>query len=559
MDKAVHAARRAFESGPWPRMNPSARGKLVRKLADALWERREEFALVGSLENGKTFREAVRGDVAPGSATLAYASEWSNKLAGEVLPVDGTFLTYVLREPLGVVAAIVPWNYPTCLACWKLGPALATGCTVILKPSELTPLTAMKLGELAREVGFPPGRAQRAPGLRRARRRGAGPPPGRGQDRLHRLDPHRPPAAARLGGHQSEEAVAGAGRQEPADHLPRRGLGPRRSRPASGASSGTRARSATPAAGCWSTPERYDAFVESSPSARTEDGGRRPAGPAHRDGRAGRARTSWRPSSATSSPGRSEGATLACGRRARHARGPRRRATSSGPRSSGTSSRTCGSPRRRSSARCSRVLRFDDEAQALEVANGTQYGLAASIWTRDVARAHALAKKVKAGVVWINCFNEFDDAAPFGGYKESGWGRDLSAPRARELHPAQDGLDARFRRSDPWPALPVSPDAPRALRRRSGARPSGRAGAALARREGRDPGEDRRGRPRRRARGASTSPGQVRLGGRGRASASATSSSAGTSPTSSTTTPRSPAGTPATPTSRPGSTSPPRG
>ena len=127
-------------------MNPSARGKLLRKLADALWERREEFALVASLENGKTFKEAIRGDVAPGSATLAYASEWPNKLTGEVLPVDGSFHTYVLREPIGVVAAIVPWNYATCLACWKLGPALASGCTVSLKPSELTPLTGMKLG-----------------------------------------------------------------------------------------------------------------------------------------------------------------------------------------------------------------------------------------------------------------------------------------------------------------------------------------------------------------------------------------------------------------------------
>ena len=164
VDRAVQAARRAFESGPWSKMNPSARAKLIRKLADALWERHEEFALVGSMENGKTFKEAIRGDVAPGSATLAYASEWSNKITGEVLPVDGNFLTYVLREPVGVVAAIVPWNYATCLACWKLGPALATGCTVILKPSELTPLTAMKLGELAREVGFPPGVLNVLPG-----------------------------------------------------------------------------------------------------------------------------------------------------------------------------------------------------------------------------------------------------------------------------------------------------------------------------------------------------------------------------------------------------------
>jgi len=112
VDFAVSAARRAFQSGPWSKMNPSARGKLIRKMAELLWERREEFALIESMNNGKTFREALRGDVGPGSSTIAYYAEWTNKMVGEVLPVDGPFLTYTLREPLGVVAGIGAWNYP---------------------------------------------------------------------------------------------------------------------------------------------------------------------------------------------------------------------------------------------------------------------------------------------------------------------------------------------------------------------------------------------------------------------------------------------------------------
>jgi acyl-CoA reductase-like NAD-dependent aldehyde dehydrogenase len=173
VDLAVRAARRAFE-GPWRTMSARERGKLLRKLADLLWERREEFALVESLENGKTFREALRGDVAPGAACLSYFSEWPVRILGEVVPVDGPFHTYVVKEPLGVVGAIVPWNYPTSLMCWKLGPALAAGCTVVLKPSELTPLTALKLAELSEEAGFPRGsstcsRGTATPRARRSR------------------------------------------------------------------------------------------------------------------------------------------------------------------------------------------------------------------------------------------------------------------------------------------------------------------------------------------------------------------------------------------------------
>ncbi|HLL52431.1 MAG TPA: aldehyde dehydrogenase family protein, partial [Myxococcaceae bacterium] len=157
VDLAVKAARRAFDSGPWGRLSPLERGKLLHGFARLLWEAREELALLESKENGKTWREAVSWDAGPAAAFMSYWAEMPNKVLGEVLPVSGNFHTYVLKEPMGVVGAIVPWNFPSMITAWKLGPALAAGCTVVLKPSELTPLTALMLGHLALEAGVPPG------------------------------------------------------------------------------------------------------------------------------------------------------------------------------------------------------------------------------------------------------------------------------------------------------------------------------------------------------------------------------------------------------------------
>ena len=424
VDRAVQAARRAFASGPWSRMNPSARGKLIRKLADALWERREEFALVASMENGKTFREAIRGDVAPGSATLAYASEWCNKLTGEVLPVDGNFLTYVLREPVGVVAAIVPWNYATCLACWKLGPALATGCTVVLKPSELTPLTAMKLGELAREVGFPPGVVNVLPGY--------GAPTGEALARHAGVDKIAFTGSVRTARrllHASADTnlkklTLELGGKSPQVVFPDADMA-RAVEACFWGIFGNKGEVCNAGSRILVHGKAHDAFVEKLVTrarqmvvgdpleAKTEMG----------------AQVSQHQLETILryiESGTSEGATLACG-------GERDR---EGPKAKGNFLKptvfTDVQPHMRIAQEeifgpVLAVMRFDDEVEALRIANGTSYGLAASIWTRDVARALALARKVQAGVVWINCFNEFDDAAPFGGYKESGWGRDLSA------------------------------------------------------------------------------------------------------------------------------------
>jgi acyl-CoA reductase-like NAD-dependent aldehyde dehydrogenase len=430
VDLAVAAARRAFDDGPWRALSARERGKLIRRLADLLWERREEFALVESLENGKTFSEAIRGDVGPGAATLAYWSEAPVRILGEVLPVDGPFHTYVLREPVGVVGAIVPWNYPTCIACWKLGPALASGCTVILKPSELTPLTAMKLGELALEAGLPEGVLNVLPGhgdpageaiarhpgvdkvsftgsIRTARRllRASG------ETNLKKL-------TLELGGKSPQIVFADADRER-ALHACFWGI------------FGNKGETCNAGSRVLVEARAYDGFVAELAErarrmvvgdpldARTEMGSQVSARQVETI--LGYVRS-----------GREEGARLLAGGE-RDLEGAKARGHFVKPTVFGDVAPGMRIAQEEIFGPVLACLRFEDEAEALAVANGTRYGLAASIWTGDVARAHALARRVRSGVVWINCFNEFDDAAPFGGFKESGWGRDLS-------HHALDGF-----------------------------------------------------------------------------------------------------------------------
>jgi len=423
VDRAVEAARRAFERGPWPRMSATARGRLLRALADALWERRDEFALIESLNNGKTFREALGGDVAPGAATLAYAGEWANKILGEVVPVDGPFQTLVLREPLGVVAAIVPWNYPTSLACWKLGPALAAGCTVVLKPSELTPLTAMKLGELAREVGFPDGVLNVLPGYGEpagealARHPGVDKVAFTGSVRTARrllhasADTNLKRLSLELGGKSPQIILADADLAAAADACFWGVFGSKGE--VCNAGSRVLVQSAI-----------YDDFV-----AQLADRARRmrvgdPLDPSTQMGAQISARQVETILGYIAS-GRAEGARLLAGGE-RDVEGKKARGNFLQPTVFGDVAPGMRIAQEEIFGPVLACLRVSDEAEAVAVANGTRYGLAAAIWSRDVARAHALARRLRSGVVWINCFNEFDDAAPFGGVKESGWGRDLS-------------------------------------------------------------------------------------------------------------------------------------
>src|SRR5215469_7782954 len=159
VDRAVHAARRAFDEGPWPCMSPSERGRTLWKLGDLIERNLEEFAELESIDNGKPLSVARVADVPLTVDMFRYMAGWATKISGTTIPISfpGEYLSYTLREPVGVVGQIIPWNFPLLMAAWKLAPALATGCTVVLKVAEQTPLTGLRLGELCQEAGIPDG------------------------------------------------------------------------------------------------------------------------------------------------------------------------------------------------------------------------------------------------------------------------------------------------------------------------------------------------------------------------------------------------------------------
>jgi phenylacetaldehyde dehydrogenase len=163
--RAVSAARRAFDGGPWRKMTPSERGRLIHRLGDLIEAHREEFAQLESLDNGKPLTVARVADIPLAADLFHYMSGWATKIEGNTIPLSaGKYFAYTLREPIGVVGQIIPWNFPLLMAAWKLGPALAAGCTIVLKPAAQTPLSALRLGELISEAGFPDGVVNIVPG-----------------------------------------------------------------------------------------------------------------------------------------------------------------------------------------------------------------------------------------------------------------------------------------------------------------------------------------------------------------------------------------------------------
>ena len=418
VDRAVRAARDAFEGGEWREMSPRARGRLLWKLAERLEERKDEIARVETLNNGKPLFESGI-DVAMTIQTFEYYAGWTTKIEGETIPVSVPFqFNYTLREPIGVVGAIVPWNFPLNLASWKVAPALAAGCTVVLKPATETPLTALLLADVAAEVGLPAGVLNVVPG--RGSTAGEAVVAHPGVDKIAftgstEVGQRIATVAARtvkrvsleLGGKSPNIVFADA-------ELPIA---------AKGALAGIfYGKGEVCAAGS-------RLLVESSAHEQlvgmvAEGADRMKVGDPFEKGTRIGAIVSERQMESVLGyieKGVEEGArVVAGGGRADIGPGYFVQPTVF---DDVTSEMTIA--REEIFGPVLATLTFEDIDDAIEQANDTMYGLAAAVWTSDVKKAHYVASRLRAGTVWINTYNLYDPASPFGGYKQSGYGRDL--------------------------------------------------------------------------------------------------------------------------------------
>ncbi len=415
---AVEAARTCFDSADWQKMSPRQRGRLLARAADLLEERKNDIATIESRQNGKPFFES-KIDVGMSVDTLRYYAGWSDKLGGETVPVDGPFFTYTLREPVGVVGAIVPWNFPLNLAMWKVAPALAAGCTVVLKPATETPLTALALGRVMLDAGFPAGALNVVPG--------------QGSVAGSALVKH--PAVDKISFTGSTE-VGKRIMRDAADTVKRITLelgGKSPNVVFADADLGAAVRGAQTgifygkgevcAAGSRLLVERSvkDQVVEQL-AARAKK--LTPGDPFDKNTRLGALVSKKQQETVLGyvAKGTAEGASLVAGGKAAQVNGKGYYVEATifdGV----TPEMTIA--REEIFGPVLAVLPFDDFDEAAHLANQSMYGLAAGIWTRDIGKAHRLARAVKAGTVWINTYNIYDPAAPFGGYKQSGFGRDL--------------------------------------------------------------------------------------------------------------------------------------
>jgi aldehyde dehydrogenase (NAD+) len=418
VEKAVRAARRAFEQGPWHKTNASQRGRLLYILADLIEQHGDELAQIESLDNGKPVAVAKRVDVAKTVACYRYFAGWADKIQGKTIPIDGEFFCYTRHEPVGVVGQIIPWNYPMLMQAWKLAPALATGNTVVLKPAEQTPLSALRIGELVLESGFPEGVVNIVPGF--------GPVAGAaiarhmdidkvaftGSAEVGRLILE---AAARsnlkrvtleLGGKSPNIICADADLEEAVE----------------GAHLGIFSNQGQICcAGSRVFVERgiYDRFVDKSIARAEKRVVGNPFDPATEQGPQVDEAQFLRVMSYIES-GRTEGATLAYGGLRVGDRGYFIQ-----PTVFADVDDNMRIAKEEIFGPVMSVIPFQGLEEAITRANRTTYGLAAGVWTRDIQKAHAVANQVRAGTVWINCYNVLDTRAPFGGFKQSGAGREL--------------------------------------------------------------------------------------------------------------------------------------
>jgi aldehyde dehydrogenase (NAD+) len=418
VDNAVAAARKAFDEGKWSKFTASRRGYVLNKLADLIEQNSEELARLETLDNGKPLRDSTAADLPLTVACYRYYAGWADKIHGKTIPVNGPYFCYTRHEPVGVCGQIIPWNFPLLMQAWKLGPALAAGNTIVLKPAEQTPLTALYVGQLALEAGFPPGVINIVPGY--------GPPAGGSIAKHMDVDKVAFTGSTEVG-HLIMEAAAKSNLKRVSLELG--GKSPNivfADADIDAAIEGSHFALFFNQGQCCCAGSRlfveqkiYDDFVNRS-VARAKK--RKVGDPLAKDTEQGPQvdKDQFDKVLGYIDSGKQEGAKLLCG-------GAR-----SGDRGFFVEPTVFADvkddmkiAREEIFGPVMSIMPFKDIDEVVKRANNTAYGLAAAVWTRDIGKAHAIANRVRAGTVWVNCYDVFDAAAPFGGFKQSGIGREL--------------------------------------------------------------------------------------------------------------------------------------
>ncbi|MBK5506383.1 aldehyde dehydrogenase DhaS [Bacillus sp. TH12] len=417
--KAVVAARMAFDEGPWSRMSTAERSRLMYKLADLMEEHKEELAQLETLDNGKPIRETMAADIPLAIEHMRYYAGWATKIVGQTIPVSGDYFNYTRHEAVGVVGQIIPWNFPLLMAMWKMGAALATGCTIVLKPAEQTPLSALYLAELIEEAGFPKGVINIVPGF--------------GESAGQALVNHplvdkiaftgSTPVGKQIMRQASESlkrVTLELGGKSPNIILPDADL----SRAIPGALSGVmfnQGQVCSAGSRLFIPKKMYDnvmADLVLYSKKLNQGAGLNPEttiGPLVSEEQQKRVMSYIE-------KGIEEGAEVLCG-----GSNPFDQGYFVSPTVFADVNDEMTIAKEEIFGPVISAIPFNDIDEVIERANKSQFGLAAGVWTENVKTAHYVASKVRAGTVWVNCYNVFDAASPFGGFKQSGLGREMGS------------------------------------------------------------------------------------------------------------------------------------